>query len=44
MYTLSAAQQSNFLSTDFITVETNSTVSSAAVDNALDIVKIKTAF
>ena len=43
MYTLSAAQQSNFLSTDFMAVETNSTVSSAAVDGALDIVKVKTA-
>ena len=43
MYTLSASQQSNFLSTDFMAVETNSTVSSAAVDGAIDIVKIKTA-
>ena len=43
MYTLSAAQQSNFLSTDFMAVATNSTVSSAAVDGALDTVKIKTA-
>ena len=43
MYTLSASQQANFLSTDFMGVATNSTVSSAAVDGALDIVKIKTA-
>ena len=41
MYTLSASQQANFLSTDFMGVATNSTVSSAAVDGALDIVKIK---
>ena len=43
MYTLSASQQANFLSTDFMAVETNSTVSSAAVDGAIDVVKIKTA-
>jgi len=43
MYTLSATQQSNFLSTDFMAVATNSTVSSAAVDGAINIVKIKTA-
>jgi len=43
MYTLSAAQQSNFLSTDFMAVATNSTVSSAAVDGAINIVKIKSA-
>ena len=43
MYTLSASQQANFLSTDFMAVSTNSTVSSAAVDGALDTVKIKTA-
>ncbi len=43
MYTLSAAQQSNFLSTDFMGVATNSTVSSAAVDGAINIVKIKSA-
>ena len=42
MYTLSAAQQANFLSTDFMAVATNSTVSSAAVDGAVNIVKIKT--
>jgi len=43
MYTLSATQQSNFLSTDFMAVATNSTVASAAVDGAVNIVKIKTA-
>jgi hypothetical protein len=43
MYTLSATQQSNFLSTDFMAVATNSTVSSAAVDGAVNICKIKTA-
>jgi len=43
MYTLSASQQANFLSTDFMAVSTNSTVSSAAVDGAVNICKIKTA-
>jgi len=43
MYTLSASQQSNFLSTDFMAVETNSTVAAAAVNGAINIVKIKTA-
>lgn len=43
MYTLSASQQSNFLSTDFMAVATNSTVSSAAIAGAINIVKIKTA-
>jgi len=43
MYTLSASQQANFLSTDFMAVETDSTVSSAAVDGAIDVVKIKSA-
>src|SRR6056300_1127188 len=43
MYTLSASQQANFLSTDFMGVSTNSTVSAAAVDGALDVIKIKTA-
>ena len=43
MYTLSASQQANFLSTDFMAVATNSTVASAAVDGAVNIVKIKTA-
>ena len=43
MYTLSASQQANFLSTDFMAVSTDSTVSAAAVDGAVNIVKIKTA-
>ena len=43
MYSLSASQQVNFLSTDFMAVATNSTVSSAAVDGAINIIKIKTA-
>jgi len=43
MYTLTAAQQTNFLSTDFMPVATNSTISNAAVDGGIDIVKIKTA-
>jgi hypothetical protein len=43
MYSLSAAQQANFLSTDFMAVATNATVSSAATDGAINIVKIKTA-
>ena len=48
MYTLSAAQQSNFLSIDFMAVSPNSSPSadqsnviSAAVDGSIDIVKIK---
>jgi len=43
MYTLSATQQANFLSTDFMAVATDSTVSAAATDGAVNIVKIKTA-
>ena len=43
MYTLSASEQSNFLSTDFMAVSTNGSVSSNAVDGSIDIVKIKTA-
>ena len=43
MYTLTAAQQSNFLSTDFMAVSTNSTVSGDAVNGALDTVFIKAA-
>ena len=43
MYSLSASQQVNFLSTDFMAVATDSTVSAAAVDGAVNIVKIKTA-
>jgi hypothetical protein len=41
MYTLSASQQINFLSTDFMAVATNSTVQIAAVDGGINIVKIK---
>jgi hypothetical protein len=41
MYTLSASQQINFLSTDFMAVQTNSTVQSAAVDGGVNIIKIK---
>ena len=43
MYTLSASQQSNFLSTDFMAVATDTTVSSAAVDGTIEEIKIKTA-
>lgn len=43
MYTLSASQQANFLSTDFMAVATDATISSAAVDGAINIVKIKSA-
>jgi len=43
MYSLSAAQQTNFLSTDFMAVATNSTIRDANTDGAIDIVKIKTA-
>ena len=43
MFTLSASAQANFLSTDFMGVSSNSTVSNAAVDGIVNIVKIKTA-
>jgi len=43
MYTLSASQRTNFLSTDFMAVATDSTVAAANTDGAIDIVKIKTA-
>src|SRR5210317_211832 len=43
MYSLSAAQQTNFLSTDFMAVATNTTVRDANTAGAIDIVKIKTA-
>ena len=43
MYSLTAAQRSNFLSTDFMPVATDSTVSSAATDGAVNICRIKTA-
>ena len=42
MYSLSASQASNFLSTDFMAVSTNSTVSNAATNGSIDIVKVKT--
>ena len=42
MYTLSASAQANFFSTDFMGVSSNSTVTNAAVDGAVNIVKIKT--
>ena len=48
MYTLSAAQQANFLSVDFMAVSPNSNpgsdqsnVISAAVDGSIDVIKIK---
>ena len=43
MYSLSGAQQSNFLSTDFMAVQTNSTVSNNAADGAISTVRIKSA-
>ena len=43
MYTLTASEQTNFLSTDFMHVSTDTTVASAAVDGAIDIILIKTA-
>jgi len=43
MYSLSAAQQTNFLSTDFMAVATDSGVAAANTNGAIDIVKIKTA-
>ena len=43
MYSLTASEQTNFLSTDFMHVSTDSTVASAAVDGAIDTVLIKTA-
>ena len=43
MYTLSASQQANFLSTDFMAVATDSTISAAAVAGAIDTIKIKSA-
>ncbi len=42
MFTLSASAQANFLSTDFMGVSSNSNVTNAAVDGAVNIVKIKT--
>jgi len=43
MYELSASQQVNFLSTDFMAVATNSTVAGANADGEVNIVKIKSA-
>jgi len=43
MYTLTASQQANFLSTDFMAVATDSNVSANATAGAVNIVKIKTA-
>ena len=43
MYTLSASQQANFLSTDFMAVANDATVQSAAIDGAIDVIKIKSA-
>ncbi len=40
MYTITASEQQAFLTTDFMPVSTDSTVSAAAVDGALDTVKI----
>lgn len=42
MYTMSAAQQANFLSTDFMGISTNSTTTTNAKDGSIDIIKIKT--
>ena len=42
MYTLTASMQAEFLSVDFMAVATDSTVSSAAVDGAINVIKIKT--
>ena len=43
MYSLTASEQTNFLSTDFMHVSTDTTVAAAAVDGALDTILIKTA-
>jgi hypothetical protein len=43
MYSLTASQQANFLSTDFMAVITDATTSAAAVDGAINVVKIKAA-
>ena len=42
MYTMSDLNNLTFLSTDFMAVSTNASVSSNGVDGAIDIVKIKT--
>jgi hypothetical protein len=43
MYSLTATQQANFLSTDFMAVTTDATVSAAAVNGSVNTVKIKSA-
>jgi hypothetical protein len=43
MYSLTASQQANFLSTDFMAVITDGTTSAAAVDGAISVIKIKAA-
>ena len=43
MYTITASEQQAFMTSDFMPVSTDSTVSTAAVDGALDTVKIVTA-
>ena len=40
MYSLTSAETLNFMSTDFIHVSTDSTVSAAAVDGALDTIEV----
>ncbi len=40
MYTITASEQQAFLTTDFMPVSTDSTVATAAVDGALDTIKI----
>ena len=40
MYTITASEQQAFLTTDFMPVSTDSTVAAAAVDGALDTIKI----
>ena len=40
MYSLSTTQVTNFVSTDFMPVSTNSTVAAAAVDGALDTILV----
>ena len=40
MYSLTSAETLNFMSTDFIHVSTDSTVSAVAVDGALDTIEV----
>lgn len=42
MYTLTSSQQFNFLSTSYMPVATDATVSAAAINGAIHIIKIKT--